>query len=141
MSDRHEFHRVEVCGRIFTGTVHAGGPCLKLLESRIFGHGVPLDHALRLSRERGRRYHAISWHGRPVITLPLFADEDVEIVAREFGIPMEHRLKHFSFAESPAWQALKEWASQHPDLARACERTRTVIARCQEAETFRMAYR
>ena len=141
MPDRHEFHRVEICGRILTGNVHADGPYLKLLESRTFGHGAPLGQGLLLSREPGWRHYAVCRHGMPVMTLPLFSDDDVELVAREFGIPIAGRLKHFSFASSPAWQALKQWASKHPELAHTCERIRSSISDGHEAEFRRLAYR
>jgi len=123
MPDRHEFHRVEICGRIFTGTVYAEGPFLKLLENRTFGRGAPLGRALILSRSAGRRYYAICKYSEPLITLPLFSDEDVEAVAREFGIPIAGRLYSLSFATSPAWIALKRWVRQHPEIARACSKT------------------
>lgn len=123
MPDRHEFHRVEICGRIFAGSVYADGPFVKLLENRTFGRGAPLGRSLLLSKGMGRRYYAICKHNEPLIPLPLFTDEDVEIVAREFGIPIAGRLYTVSFAESPAWIALKGWVRQHPDIARACSKT------------------
>lgn len=123
MPDRHEFYRVEICGRLFTGTVYADGPYLKMLENRTFGQGAPLGSALVISRSAGRRWYAICKHDHPLIVLPLFSDEDMEVLAREFGIPIAGRLRKLSFAESPAWSALKRWVKRHPEIARACSRT------------------
>ncbi len=127
MPDRHEFYRTEICGRIFTGTVYAGGPYLKMLESRTFGQGVPLGSALSISRSAGRRYYAICQYEEPMILLPLFCDEDVEILGHEFGIPIAGRLQAVSFAKSPAWSALKKWVRRHPDIARACAKTESFV--------------
>lgn len=127
MPDRHEFHRVEICGRIFTGTIYADGPYLKMLENRTFGHGAPFGSALVISRSAGRRYYAICKHNEPLIVMPLFSDDDIETVAREFGIPMVGRLQGLSFAESPAWSALKKWVRQHPEIARACSKTDSYV--------------
>ena len=127
MPDRHEFHRVEICGRIFTGSISAEGPCLKMLENRIYGRGVPLGAALSISKGTGRHYYAICKYNEPHIVLPLFSDEDVEAVAREFGIPIAGRLRPLTFTESPAWTALRKWAKQHPGIARACSNTDTYV--------------
>jgi hypothetical protein len=139
MPDRREFHRVEICGRIFTGTVYADGPFLKLLENRTFGRGVPLGSALVITRGAGRRYYAICRHNEPLITLPLFSDEDMEAVAREFGIAIAGRLLTYSFAESPAWSALKRWVRQHPEIARACSKTETYVPGWYDMESGHMA--
>ena len=114
MPDRHEFHRVEICGRIFTGSISAEGPCLKMLENRTYGRGVPLGVALSIAKSTGRTYYAICKYNEPHILLPRFSDEDVEIVAREFGIPISGRIRPRSFTESPAWIALRKWAKEHP---------------------------
>ncbi|UXN57106.1 hypothetical protein [Phyllobacterium zundukense] len=127
MPDRHEFHRVEICGRIFTGSISAEGPCLKMLENRTYGRGVPLGAALSISKGAGRTYYAICKYNEPYILLPRFTDEDVEIVAREFGIPISGRIRPRSFTESPAWVALRKWAKEHPGIARACSHTDSYI--------------
>ena len=68
MPDRHEFHRVEICGRIFTGSISAEGPCLKMLENRTYGRGVPLGAALSISKGTGRHYYAICKYNEPHIS-------------------------------------------------------------------------
>jgi len=125
MPDRHEFYRIEICGRIFIGTVCVDGPHLKMLENRAYDHSVPLGSALEISKPVGRQYFAISQSNEPRIVLPLFADEDIEAISREFGIPIAGRMRALSFTESPAWNALKRWVNQHPNIARACSHTDT----------------
>ncbi|MEK1890091.1 MAG: hypothetical protein AAAB35_21520 [Phyllobacterium sp.] len=139
MPDRHEFYRIEICGRTFTGTVHADGPYLKLLESRTFGYGAPLRSHLVLSKRAGRRYYAVYRNAEPLISLPLFLDEDLELLAGEFGIPIDDRSRHYSFARSPASQALKEWSLQHPEIARACSGITTIIPRWYQLGRRRLA--
>ncbi|MGH6859756.1 MAG: hypothetical protein ACRECY_05830 [Phyllobacterium sp.] len=120
MLDRHEFYRAEICGRVFTGIVRADGPCLRLLENRACDHCAPLGNALELARPAGWHAYAICLNGQPSIALAQFSDEDIEDLSRQFGIPVAGRLWAFSFTGSPAWRALKRWAGQHPEIARAC---------------------
>jgi hypothetical protein len=98
-----------------------------MLENRTYGRGVPLGAALSISKGAGRTYYAICKYNEPYILLPRFTDEDVEIVAREFGIPISGRIRPRSFTESPAWVALRKWAKEHPGIARACSHTDSYI--------------
>jgi hypothetical protein len=123
MPDRHEFYRVEICKRILAGVVRMDGPYMKLLENRVYDHRVPLGSALEISKPAGRLYYAICKDNKPRMVLPLFADEDIEAVSAEFGIPVAGRLHELSFTDSPAWRALKRWVKQHPEVARACSHT------------------
>ncbi len=127
MPDRHEFYRIEICRRIFIGTICADGPYLKMLENRAYDQRVPLGSALEISKPVGRHYYAICQNSEPRIVLPLFDDEDIEAVSREFGIPIAARLQAMSFTESPAWSALKWWVKQHPNIARACSHTESYV--------------
>ena len=127
MPDRHEFYRIEICGRIFIGTICADGPYLKMLENRAYDHRVPLGSALNISKPGGRHYYAICKGNEPRIVLTTFDVEEVEIVSREFGIPINGRLQALSFTESPAWSALKRWVKQHPGIARACSHTESCV--------------
>lgn len=127
MPDRHEFYRVEICQRIFAGVVYMDGPYMKLVENRVYDHRVSLGSALEISKPIGRHYYAICKDNEPRIVLSLFADEDIEAVSTEFGIPIAGRLHVVSFTESPAWYALKRWVKQHPDVARACSHTESHV--------------
>ena len=127
MPDRHEFYRVKICGRILTGVVYIDGPYLKLLEDRVYDHRVALGSALEISKPVGRHYYAICKDNEPRIVLPMFDDEEIDAVSREFGIPITGRLQALSFTESPAWCALKWWVKQHPEVARACSHTDSYV--------------
>ncbi|PSH62036.1 hypothetical protein CU102_26045 [Phyllobacterium brassicacearum] len=127
MPDRHQFYRNEICGRTFIGTVCADGPYLKMLENRAYDHRVPLGSALEISKPVGRHYYAICKDNQPRIVLPMFDDEEINVVSREFGIPITGRLQALSFTESPAWKALKRWVKRHPDIARACSHTESYV--------------
>lgn len=120
MPDRHEFHRFEICERIFAGTISVHGPYLKMLENRTFDHGVPLGSALTIAKAPGQRHYAVCKDHEPRIVLPLFAREEVEALAWEFGIPIADDRRAVSFMDSPAYRALKRWVKRHPGIAQAC---------------------
>lgn len=119
MPDRREFYRLQICERVLTGTVYRDGPYLALIENRVYDHRVLLGPGLEIVKPAGRHYYAICRNAEPCIVLSQFSEEDVEDVAREFGIPT-NRLFHLSFEKSPAYGALKHWIKQHPEIAKTC---------------------
>lgn len=127
MPDRREFYRLQICERILTGAVYRDGPYLALIENRVYDHRVLLGTGLAIVRPPGRNYYAICKNAEPYIVLSQFSEEDVEDVAREFGIPT-NRLPHLVFEKSPAYGALKHWVKQHPEIAKTCLRSDGSVA-------------
>lgn len=127
MTDRREFYRTDICSRTFIGIICVDGPHLRMLENRACDHDIPLGSALEILKLDNRHYYAICKDREPRIVLSRFADDDVDIVSQEFGIPIAGWRHARTFTESPAWTALKKWVNQHPDIARACSHTDTYV--------------
>jgi len=126
------FHQRTIAGMTFEGLISADGPYLSgptqggvALGPAGLRYFQPASHSARHTPSLG--WWVVKYYGEERIFLPGFDRTAVRDLSSEFGVPVlgEHapeysaRVRHEYFFTSPAWDALRQWVTRHPRIAKA----------------------
>jgi hypothetical protein len=131
------FHQVRIGGMTFDGVLTGDGPYLSCQTSGGVALGVcglrhfrPVAEGARHTPPHG--WWVVKYQDEERIFLPGFDRATIRTLSDEFGLPVltERGFDPFNqerrdyFFTSPAWEALRQWVTRHPRLARthaACD--------------------
>lgn len=126
------FHQATIAGLSFEGVISADGPCVSCRAGGGVALGVsglrqfqPSSDTVRHARASG--WWIVKYHDEARIELPGFDQAAINRLSDEFGLVIltEHnpapadRVRQDYFFTSPAWDALRQWVTRHPRLAKA----------------------
>lgn len=132
--DRTKFHVFEIGGLNFTASIGAVGPILTASKGVIPYGNIPLGPTAKLDvipeymrRGKPAMFGLFNPKGQAKIRLEGLTSEESMALAREFGISIAGVQDSLTFTGSKAWQSLKAWVSENPNLAIAYSSNATYL--------------
>jgi hypothetical protein len=148
------FHRARIGGMMFEGIMAGSGPTLSCPTTGGVALGVSglrqfQPKALGSRRPPPSGWWVVKYYVEERIFLPDFDRAAIRILSDEFGLVIladntvdpTGRVRQHYFFTSPAWEALRQWVTTHPRLARTYARYDPYLPRWYERAIFEAAAR